>query len=74
MVAKEVLVVAEHEKQVACPKNHDEFHEGDDGGVACHGAHHYLISLAAEAHALNPTDEVAAVLCGEDIECHHHGP
>ncbi len=33
MVAEEVLVVAEHQQEIAGPENHVQFHEGDDTGM-----------------------------------------
>lgn len=44
MVAQEVLVVAEHQQQIAGPEDHVQLHEGDDTGVAGHrtGCYHVL--------------------------------
>jgi len=30
MVTEEVLVVAEHQQEIACPQNHVQFHESND--------------------------------------------
>ena len=73
-VAEEVLVVAEHQQQIACPENHVELHEGDDARVMGHRACGYLVLARAQDGALPPVDEVASVLCGEDVERHHHHP
>ena len=74
MIAKEILVVTEHQKQVATPQHHVHFHERNNAGVARHGLRGDNFALVAEANLLYPCDEVAAVARAEDVHCHHHHP
>lgn len=62
MVAEEVLVVAEHQQEIACPQNHVQFHESNDTCMMCHRTGGNLILAGTEKNTLPPVDEVASVL------------
>ena len=74
VIAEEVLIVAEHQEQIERPKNHVDFHKGDDTGVARHGLRDDNLSFVLETYFLNPCDEVATVSRAEDVHHHHHHP
>ena len=61
MVAEEVLVVAEHQQEIAGPENHVQFHEGDDTCMMCHRTGGNLILAGTEENTLPPVDEVTSV-------------
>ena len=61
MVAEEVLVVAEHQQEIAGPENHVQFHEGDDTGMMRHRTGGNLILAGTEKNTLPPVDEVTSV-------------
>ena len=61
MVAEEVLVVAEHQQEIACPQNHVQFHESNDTCMMCHRTGGNLILAGTEKNTLPPVDEVTSV-------------
>ena len=61
MVAEEILVVAEHQQEIACPENHVQFHESNDTCMMCHRTGGNLILAGTEKNTLPPVDEVTSV-------------
>ena len=61
VVAKEILVVTKHQKQITTPQHHVHFHKGNNAGVACHGLCHDNFALVAETNFLYPSNKITAV-------------
>jgi len=74
ILAQEYIIVAEHQQQVGSPQQHHQFHECDDTRVARHGAGGDVVLLTTEEQPLPPVDEVASVLCTEQVHYHNHHP
>ena len=74
VIAKEILVVTEHQKQITTPQHHVHFHKGYDAGMACHGLCNDDFALVAETNLLYPGDEIATVARTENVHHHHHHP
>ena len=74
VVAKEILVVTKHQKQITTPQHHVHFHKGNNAGVACHGLCHDNFALVAETNFLYPSNKITAVACAEGVHHHHHHP
>lgn len=49
MVAKKVLVVAEHQEEITCPEDHVQLHKGDDARMVSHRASGYLVLARTES-------------------------
>ena len=74
VIAKEILVVTEHQKQITPPQHHVHFHKGYDAGMARHGLCNDDFALVAETNLLYPGDEIATVARTENVHHHHHHP
>ena len=74
MVAEEVFVVAEHQKEVKAPQHHIKLHKRDDAGVACHRLGSDYFTPTSETYFLYPSNKVAAVFRAEYVHRHYHHP